>query len=53
MISKLDKQVYFVTQAMNQGITQNVALAAIWFRDNKAWKLDTASALSKFKEWVG
>lgn len=52
-MSKLDQQVFFVSQALKQGITQDVALAAIWFRDNKGWKLDTASALKKFKEWIG
>ena len=37
---------------MNSGVTSDVVLAALWFRDNKAWKWTTEEALGRFKEWL-
>ena len=50
--TKLDKQMFFVAQTINKGITKNVGLAAIWFRDEKGWLLTTTEALEKFKQWL-
>lgn len=52
MGKKHDKQVFFVAKAMRLNITQDVELAAVWFRDNKAWKLSHASAIERFKAWL-
>ena len=48
-----DKQISFVMKALAMNLTGDVALAAIWFRDNGAWKLSLDDAIAKFKEWIG
>ena len=47
-----DKQIRFVFKVLGMKLTDDVALAAIWFRDNKAWHLTLDKAVDKFKSWI-
>jgi len=52
MSKSLDLQVWFVSRVIKLEITKDVALAAIWFRENKAHKLSPTESVDRFREWV-
>lgn len=48
-----DKQIRFVIKAVRlMKLTDDVTLAAIWFRDAKASRLSLDEAIEKFKAWL-